>query len=54
MDDFDREALYLELSDKLDNIDELLDNSDVNESEDEEFAEIFDYIEKLRSIINKE
>lgn len=54
MGDLERAEIYRELSEALDNLDVILENGEVDQSEDDDFAEIFDSIERIRSIVSKE
>ncbi len=54
MGDLERAEIYRALSEGLDNLDVILEDGEVNQSEDDEFAEIFDSIERIRSIISEE
>lgn len=54
MGDLERTEIYGEISETLDNLDEILEDHEVDRSEDDEFAEIIDAVERIRSIVNKE
>ena len=54
MGNLERNELYLELSEVLDNLIEILEDYEVDQDEDDEFAELFDSIERIKAIVNKE
>jgi hypothetical protein len=54
MGELEKAEIYRELSEGLDNLDVILEHGEVDASEDDDFAEIFDSIERIRSIISEE
>ena len=53
MGNLERKELYHEISEVLDNLDELLEDYEVQPSDDE-LAELLDSIERIRSIVNED
>lgn len=53
MGDLEREEIFLQISDTLDNVDEILDDSDVDAETDEQIAELIDLISQIRTLIMK-
>lgn len=54
MNDLERKEIYEEVTDLLDSIEEVFDNNDVDVENDEAFAEIDDFIQRIRSITTEE
>ena len=54
MGDLEKAEIYREISEVLDNLDVILEDSEVDRSEDDDFAEIFDSAERIRAVVNKE
>ena len=52
MSDLEREEIYGELLEHLDNIDEMIDNYGVEVEDDEEFSEIVDLLGQVRKIVS--
>ena len=53
MNDLEKSDMYREIADILDNVEEVFDNYCIEPESDEEFAEIADKIEQIRSIITE-
>lgn len=53
MSDLEREEVYTELGEILDNIYEMFDNYEVDVEDDEEFSEINDLFTQVRRLIGK-
>jgi len=56
MGDLERAEIYRALLEGLDNLDVILETGEVyqDQDEDDDFAEIFDSIERIRSIASRE
>jgi len=54
MGELERAEIYLQISETLDNVDEIVENNDIDASDDEQFAEIQDLLAQIRSIIEPE
>ena len=54
MGDLEREHVREEITDHLDSIEEIMDNTSIDVEEDEQSIEILDLIQRIRDIINKE
>ena len=54
MSDLEREAVGDDIIDHLDSIDEIMDNSDIDSDDDEQFLEIAHLVQRIREIIAKE
>ena len=54
MKDFGRAAVGAEVMEHIDNIDEIIESSDVDLDEDEGFAEVYDLLQQIRILISKE
>lgn len=53
MSDLEREEIFLQISETLDNVNEIIDDNDIDTETDEQFAEIEELLAQLRSIITK-
>ena len=53
MGDLERKEIYRGIAEILDNLDEMLEDYEV-EASDDEFAEILDSVERIRTIVNED
>lgn len=51
--DIEREHIGVNITDHLDSIAEIMDNSNIDVEEDEQFIEISDLLQRIRDIINE-
>lgn len=54
MSDLERKAVFLQISETLDTIDEIVEDSEVDTEGDEQFSEIVDLLSQVRSIVESE
>ena len=53
MGDLEREELFEQISEVLDNIDEIVEDNEVDVETDEQFSEIMDLVDRIRSIVEE-
>lgn len=54
MGDLERQEVFQQISEELDNIDEIIENNDIDVDDDEQFSEIVDLLSQVRNIMAEE